>query len=118
MIICDYFKVIDDYLWLWYVSVVCIDEGPGELFFAREFKKTNIIGLKTINEWYKQCKKLQIFIFSKKIKKLKDKKNGKKKCARTLIYTYYYFHVVFPKLNYFKVLKYRTNERHACSEVT
>ena len=52
MIIWDYFMVIDDYLWLWYVSVVCINEGPGKLFFARECKKINIIGLKTINEWY------------------------------------------------------------------
>ena len=54
VIICDYFMVFDDYLWLWYVSEVRINEGPGELFFATEFKKINIIGLKrTINEWYK-----------------------------------------------------------------
>ena len=52
MIIWGYFMVIDDYLWLWYISVVCINEGPGKLFFARECKKINIIGLKTINEWY------------------------------------------------------------------
>ena len=51
VIICDYFMVIDDYLWLWYVSQVRINEGLGELFFATEFKEINIIGLKTINEW-------------------------------------------------------------------
>ena len=51
VIICDYFIVIDDYLWLWYVSQVRRNEGLGELFFATEFKKINIIGLKTINEW-------------------------------------------------------------------
>ena len=37
-----------------------------------------MIVLKTINEWYKQCIKLQIFIFSKKNKKFKNLKNGKK----------------------------------------
>ena len=43
VIICDYFIVIDDYLWLWYVSQVRRNEGLGELFFAKKKK--------TINEW-------------------------------------------------------------------
>ena len=59
MIIYDYFMIIYGYLWLFifiviiydyfwlfygdlfllsYVSVVCINEGPSELFFAKRFK--------------------------------------------------------------------------------
>ena len=46
--------------------------------------------MKTMDELYKQCKKLQIFIFSKKTEKIKSlKKNSEKKCASTPIYTYY-----------------------------
>ena len=59
MIMCDYcgyshylllFMIIyGDLFLLSYVSVVCIYEGPSEIFFAKDLK-INIIGLKTINE--------------------------------------------------------------------
>ena len=35
--------------------------------------------MKTMDELYKQCKKLQIFIFSKKNKKIKNLKKQRKK---------------------------------------
>ena len=39
--------------------------------------------MKTMNELYKQCKKLEIFILSKKIKKFKNVKKWKKKSGLT-----------------------------------
>ena len=35
---------------------------------------------------------LQMLYFSKKNKKIKNLKNGEKRCLRTPIYTYYYFY--------------------------
>ena len=40
--------------------------------------------MKTMNELYKQCKKLEIFILSKKIKKFKNVKKWRKKSGLTL----------------------------------
>ena len=48
-----------------------------------------MINIKTINEQYKQCKKLQILYFSMKNKKIKNLKNGEKKWLDIGIYTYY-----------------------------
>ena len=49
-------------------------------FFRGIFKKVNMINIKTINEQYKQCKKItnNLFLVGK-IKKLKNLKNGEKK---------------------------------------
>ena len=38
--------------------------------------------MKTMDELYKQCKKLQIFIFSKKIEKIKSLKKKQRKKVR------------------------------------
>ena len=81
------FVIFYDYSWLFYGdlfllsydSVVWINEGLSTLFFREGILKIYIIGLKTINEWYKQCKKLQIFIFSKKNQKIKKFKKWPKK---------------------------------------
>ena len=54
--------------------------------------------MKTVDELYKQCKKLQIFIFSKKTEKMKNLKKQRKKCAGTPIYTYYYLRLWLQKL--------------------
>ena len=58
-------------------------------FFREIFRKINMINIKTINEQYKQCKKLQILYFSMKNKKIKNLKNGEKKWLDIGIYTYY-----------------------------
>ena len=55
------FVIFYDYSWLFYGdlfllsydSVVWINEGLSTLFFHEGILKIYIIGLKTINEWYK-----------------------------------------------------------------
>ena len=48
-----------------------------------------MIGMKTVNKCINSVRNLQILDFSRKNKKLRNLKNGKKKCAGLGSYTYY-----------------------------
>ena len=78
-IVCDYLWLFFDCLWLfWYVNVVCINAGIGQLFFKKYLEK--LILFSSINS----VRKLQILCFSMKNKEIKNLKNGKKSVPEPL----------------------------------
>ena len=55
-----------------YGGMVCINADAGAFFFREIFRKININNIKTLDEQYKQCKRIANTLFLvRKIKKLK-----------------------------------------------
>ena len=48
---------------LWHVSVVCITADIGQQIFRGGVSKINLTSIKTMNEWYKYCKKFTSTLF-------------------------------------------------------
>ena len=66
-----------------HISVVCMTADIGQQIFRGGFSKIIIISIKSMNEWYKYCKKFtSTLYFSKKNKKIKNLKNDEKFVAR------------------------------------
>ena len=91
-------------IFMTYCMMICESSinkwGSQITFLSKGVQKINIIGIKTMNKQYKQCKKFantnfNFKNFNKKLKKTKNLKNGIRKVVWAPTYTSYSHHINF-----------------------